>query len=91
MDKLIEKIENLVESYDSVLKERENDEWLKGYVSGLLHAKQEAIVLMNDTHYIDKEKLLKWLNDKFDKLMKEHYDVKTLEQVQQIIYKVKSM
>ena len=89
MDKFIKIIEDLIAKYEEILKEKEDDEWLKGLIAGLLQAKQEAQFF--DEQYINKENLLKTLNDGFDKIVNEHYSVETLKEVQKIIYQIKSM
>ena len=45
MEKLIDEIEKKIDAYQEVLKYSKDDEWLKGYVAGLLAAKQEALLL----------------------------------------------
>lgn len=46
MEKLIDEIEKKIDAYQEVLKHsRQDDEWLKGYVAGLLEAKQVALLL----------------------------------------------
>lgn len=89
MDKFIKIIEDLIAKYKEILKEKEDDEWLKGLIAGLVQAKQEAEFF--DEKYINKEKLLKMLDDCFDKLVNKHYSIETLEEVQKIIYQIKSM
>ena len=46
MEKLIEFLQEKIDCYNEILKHRE-DEWLKGYVTGLIQAKQEAETIQN--------------------------------------------
>ena len=46
MEKLIEVLQEKIDCYNEILKYKE-DEWMKGYVDGLLHAKQEAETIQN--------------------------------------------
>ena len=46
MEELIKKIEDACNSYNSVSKSRPDDEWLKGFVGGLLQAKQYVYEVM---------------------------------------------
>lgn len=46
MEKLIEILQEKIDCYNEILKYKE-DEWMKGYVNGLLQAKQEAETIQN--------------------------------------------
>ena len=81
MKKFIEKLGNIIASHEETLKQRENDEWLKGYVYGLLAAKQEAIeyitkypVDLGDYDEEDRQTLNFIIEDLCDALDEETYD-----------------
>lgn len=42
MEEVIEKLEEKIAAYSEVSKYRPEDEWLKGYISGIIAVKQEV-------------------------------------------------